>query len=233
MIARFVVSVCLLVAAFSATAAYASTRDTDRPPLPQVVVAPLEATVDRPVADAVAADVVPTANPEWVADHAARTGIPARALTAYATATLRLQAEQPGCHVGWTTLAGIGWIETGHGRELDEDGRPSDTIHGPELDGTGGYAAISGDEGWDRARGPMQFIQSTWQTWASDGDGDGVADVDDIDDAAYAAGRYLCHAGGDLTTPEGWTRAVHAYNHSDEYVQSVLATANEYAARAS
>ena len=75
----------------------------------------------------------------------------------------------------------------------------------------------------------MQFIPSTWHRWASDGDGDGRSDPNDIDDAAYAAARYLCAAGADLTTGKGWQRAIRSYNHSDEYTAQVLDTANRYA----
>ena len=106
------------------------------------------------------------------------------------------------------------------------------------LDGTAGTAAIAahpdfvrwhGDERWDHAVGPMQFIGSTWQRWGSDGDGDGVADPHDLDDAALAAARYLCASGADLRTPSGWSVAVRSYNHSDAYVRAVLAAANEVA----
>jgi membrane-bound lytic murein transglycosylase B len=75
----------------------------------------------------------------------------------------------------------------------------------------------------------MQFIPSTWQRWASDGNGDGRSDPNNIDDAAYAAARYLCASGGDLTTGEGWQRAIHSYNRSDEYTAAVLDAANQYA----
>jgi membrane-bound lytic murein transglycosylase B len=76
----------------------------------------------------------------------------------------------------------------------------------------------------------MEFIPSTWQRWASDGDGDGRSDVQDIDDAAYATARYLCASGADLTTGRGWQRAILSYNHSDAYATSVLNSANRYAA---
>ena len=41
--------------------------------------------------------------------------------------------------------------------------------------------------------------------------------------------HYLCAAGGDLSTTAGQARAVFAYNHSDEYVASVLSLAATYA----
>jgi membrane-bound lytic murein transglycosylase B len=56
-----------------------------------------------------------------------------------------------------------------------------------------------------------------------------VADPSNIFDAAYAAGRYLCASGADLRTGQGWTQAIFSYNHSDDYVRSVLAYANAYA----
>lgn len=61
-------------------------------------------------------------------------------------------------------------------------------------------------------------------------DGDGTADPQDIDDAALSAGGYLCAAGVDLSTGAGWSAAIHAYNHSGEYVGSVRALAEGYAA---
>jgi membrane-bound lytic murein transglycosylase B len=77
----------------------------------------------------------------------------------------------------------------------------------------------------------MQFIPSTWEAWGADGDGDGVADPNDIDDAAYATARYLCSDGS--LTGSGWSAAVYSYNHSDAYVRQVYAAAAAYAARTS
>lgn len=178
----------------------------------------------------------------WIDRTSAATGIGPIALRAYAEATLSVATEQPTCHLGWTTLAGIAEIESGHGTyggaTLAPDGRPTAPIVGPALDGSEGLAAIRsdaegtarhGDPTWDRAVGPFQFIGSTWQRWGSDGDGDGVADPQDVDDAALAAGRYLCASGADLRTGAGWNAAIHSYNHSDAYVAAVLAAATRHA----
>lgn len=179
-------------------------------------------------------------DPRWVADTAARAGIPAPAVRAYANAQL---AEPRGCDVGWTTLAGIGWVESRHGtiggRTLGDDGHSSSPILGPALDGrefaaipaTPQTSAWHGDPRWDHAVGPLQFIPSTWETWGADGDGDGTADPNDLDDAAYAAVRYLCADGHDLTSGAGWADAIFSYNHAQSYVDSVYAAAKAYAAR--
>jgi membrane-bound lytic murein transglycosylase B len=172
----------------------------------------------------------------WVARTAAAAGIPAPAVRAYGAATLREAAADPGCHLGWTTLAGIGWVESQHGTlggaRLGVDGRSSRRIDGPVLDGSGDVAAVPGSTGsWERATGPLQFLPSTWARWGSDGDGDGVADPQDLDDAAYAAARYLCASGGDLGTGSGWSAAVFSYNHSTTYVRSVYDAAQAYADR--
>lgn len=181
-------------------------------------------------------------DPAWTGTVAVRTGIPERALRAYAAASLTLRAEQPDCGLGWNTLAGLGAIESAHGTHdggaLRADGYPDPPIRGIALDGTAS-AAISdtdggrfdGDAVWDRAVGPLQFIPSTWQRWGVDANGDGIADPNQIDDAALAAGRYLC-AAGEMTSPAGWRRAVFSYNHLDTYVDDVAAAANAYAARA-
>lgn len=74
----------------------------------------------------------------------------------------------------------------------------------------------------------MQFIPSTWQRWARDGDGDGVEDPHDLDDAAASAAAYLCHDRHDLTDVRGWNAAIFSYNHDNGYVVAVHAASNRY-----
>ncbi|GAB3459297.1 lytic transglycosylase domain-containing protein [Actinophytocola sediminis] len=167
--------------------------------------------------------------------------IPARALMAYGNAELVLRTEDPGCHLSWATLAGIGRIESNHGRyggaTLGDDGRPSPPIIGVPLDGSSGVRAIAdtdggrfdGDPRVDRAVGPMQFIPSTWSRWAADANLDGRGDPQQIDDAALAAGRYLCANDRDLAIPADWWAAVFSYNNSVTYGQKVFGLADGYA----
>lgn len=183
------------------------------------------------------------ADPSWANRVASRTDIGPVAAMAYGTASLRLASVRPGCRLGWSTLAGIGSIESGHGTHdgatLLPDGHTSHPILGPALDGSGDMASIRsdaettkwhGDTRWDHAVGPMQFIPSTWKKWGADATGDGIADPNNIADAAYTAGLYLCASGANMTTGSGWTRAVFSYNHSDDYVRNVLARADSYTA---
>jgi len=176
---------------------------------------------------------------DWLARTARATEIPTRALVAYAWADLVVSRETPACGIGWNTLAGIGAIESDHGRHdgtgLDENGYPSAPIRGRALDGDGVMAiadtdggAWDGDTVWDRAVGPMQFIPETWRRWGADASGDGVADPNQIDDAALAAARYLC-ASGSMQDPAGWRQAILRYNDLDQYVADVARTANRYA----
>ena len=208
--------------------------------------------VADPVSAAAANDLLTPATParpataghatqDWVTTVSASTGIPVRALRSYADAALALAVEQPTCRVGWTTLAGVGAVESGHGTHggasVRPDGRAFPPVIGPALDGVGVAAlkaspastALHGDTVWEHAVGPMQFIPETWSRWGSDGDGDGVADPQDLDDAAVAAGRYLCARGGDLSGATDWHAAVLSYNRSDAYVAQVLAVADGYA----
>lgn len=183
----------------------------------------------------------PIVDGSWVTTIAARTGIPARAVMAYANTQLAIDATEPRCHITWTMLAGIGAVESSHGRSggstLMADGTTSRLILGPALDGTHGNVAIpataagirlDGDVRWDHAVGPMQFIPSTWTHWGASAD-NVVPNPSDIDDAAFTAARYLCAAGGDLSTPQGWHAAVSAYNAPAVYEAHVTSWANTYA----
>ena len=48
----------------------------------------------------------------------------------------------------------------------------------------------------DRAVGPMQFLPASWARYGADGNGDGVRDPHQLDDAALAAAAYLCAGPG-------------------------------------
>jgi hypothetical protein len=128
----------------------------------------------------------------------------------------------------WAVLAGIGKVECDHGRL---------PLAGCNPPGTVNFAG---------ATGPMQFLAPTWRRgtllgtvpppgpppsrtsdgYATDGDGDGLADVWNPADAIHAAARYL-HANG---APADYPRAIYAYNHSTEYVATVLRHADAYRA---
>lgn len=183
----------------------------------------------------------------WWSDQLAdATSIPAQALRAYGNAELIARQSWPNCNLRWNTLAGIGWVETRHGTyngslfdrsSLDENGYPDPPIVGIPLDGTNNTTlvpdsdggAIDGDVEFDRAVGPMQFIASSWEHLGRDANGDGVADPNQIDDAALGAAALLCHGDRDLSTPEGWRSAVLNYNQSEDYLRKVAAAANSYA----
>ncbi|WP_424706229.1 lytic transglycosylase domain-containing protein [Kitasatospora acidiphila] len=157
--------------------------------------------------------------------------LPATVFAAYRKAETSLALSTPDCHLPWQLLAGIGQVESGQadGGRVDANGTTYTPILGPLLDGTGGNAAIPDSDGgkygestvWAQAVGPMQFIPSTWATWGADGNGDGVADPNNIWDAALAAGRYLCADGRDLAVPAQLDQAVLGYNHSDDYLRTV------------
>ncbi|RCW39973.1 transglycosylase protein with SLT domain [Halopolyspora algeriensis] len=176
----------------------------------------------------------------WAAPLSEELDIPEPALEAYGYAASVLETTRPDCGLSWSVLAGIGAVESRHGRyggaELDRTGRPSTPIRGLPLDGRDGVKLIrdtdngtlDGDTTYDRAVGPLQFIPTTWEKWGVDADGDGVADPDDIDDAAMAAGDYLCASGGHLRDADRFWDALLTYNASRSYGQDVLDRADHY-----
>jgi hypothetical protein len=197
---------------------------------------------DRAAARRAAAGVGATAVPAaWTAPAGAGRGIPALTLRAYREAAAWGAGYDPGCRLSWTVLAGIGRIESNHGlfggaaTRFSAAGAVSPRITGPPLDGRG-VAAIpdsdggrwDGDTVWDRAVGPMQFLPGTWRSLGRDGNGDQVADPNNLFDAAVSAAGYLCLSGGDLTGPARLRQAVYSYNHSWPYVDAVLGWARLY-----
>ena len=94
--------------------------------------------------------------------------------------------------VPWQILAAINEIETDYGTDLS--------------------VSTAGAVGW------MQFMPSTWLQYGVDALNAGYADPYNPVDAIFAAARYLRAAGAatDLRA------AILAYNHSEEYVESVL-----------
>ncbi len=226
-----------LVGAVVASLGSTEARELELPPaLVEYAAAPVAPA--QPSPDAAPAGGGSRVDARWVGRTARAAGIPVPAVRAYAAAQLAAP-----CEIGWTTLAGIGWIESQHGtlggRQLLDDGHSTTPILGPALDGVGPVAAIPAsadsallhtDPDWDHAVGPMQFITSTWMRWRADGDGDGLFDPYDIDDAALASARYLC-ASGDLSDGPAWARAIWSYNHSQDYVDAVHDAATAYSSR--
>ena len=93
--------------------------------------------------------------------------------------------------VHWTILASVNFVESAFGRIRS--------------------ASEAG------ARGPMQFIPSTWRAYGMGGD------IDDPRDAILGAANYLSASGARTDID----RALFAYNHSTSYVRAI----RRYAAR--
>ena len=196
-------------------------------------VAPSMPAVD-PVAGGVAVD-----NP-WLRETSEKSGIPNRVLQAYVAATVWATQRSPQCELSWNTLAGIGKIETDHGRykgaSVNDSGEVTPHLFGVQLRGEGTAhirdtdgGRLDGDRTHDRAVGPMQFIPTTWNQVAVDGNGDGTKDPHNIDDATASAAAFLCANNRNLSDLNGYTDAIKAYNPSDQYVRDVANEAQRIA----
>ncbi|MFC6013941.1 lytic transglycosylase domain-containing protein [Nocardia lasii] len=165
-------------------------------------------------------------------------GIPGIAVAAYQSAEEQLGVENPHCGMSWSLLAGIGRVESTHAfGKADAEGNPIKAVYGPVLDGSlagnnvihdsdGGN--LDGIGGYDRAVGPMQFLPETWQRYAADGNADGVADPQNLFDAALTAGRYLCDGGLNMRDLSQQSKAILRYNNSMAYVANVMAWSGSY-----
>lgn len=170
-------------------------------------------------------DPAPAAN--GAVNTAAASEIPSPFLSAYQQAVTSCGG------LDWRVLAGIGWVESGHGRgrTVGPEGDVLPPIVGPAIDGRAGFARIpdsGSSDGWAHARGPMQFLTTTWRGVARLGPGrppGASPSIDNIFDAAATAAAYLCGTSGSLGDVRA---AILRYNHSDRYVDQVLAKAAEY-----
>lgn len=199
---------------------------------------PAVVRIDRgPTAFHVAEPALSAPPPPMIVNAPGALGIPSMALAAYRNAEQKMAVAAPGCGVSWNLLAGIGRIESGHagGGAVDARGTAVRPILGPSLDGTlpGNEVIIQSSVGnrvtYARAMGPMQFLPGTWARYASDGDGDGVADPQNLYDSTLAAARYLCSGGLNLRDPSQVMASILRYNNSMSYAQNVLGWASAYA----
>lgn len=93
----------------------------------------------------------------------------------------------------WRVLAAVHMIESGQATEC---------------------AAVS----YAGATGPMQFLPSTFDAYAIDGDGDGSTNICNVSDAVFSAANLLATNWGATDI----RAALYRYNHSDYYVNHVL-----------
>jgi hypothetical protein len=128
--------------------------------------------------------------------------IPANLLPVYQAAAQTC----PG--LDWAVLAGIGKVESNHGRS--------------NAPGVHSGANSAG------AMGPMQFLLPTWDRFQVPAPGHLVASVYDPLDSIYTAANYLCHLGAGTTNVIKLRQAIFGYNHLWTYVDNVLGWADTY-----
>ncbi|PIU76453.1 hypothetical protein COS74_03950 [bacterium CG06_land_8_20_14_3_00_33_50] len=67
------------------------------------------------------------------------------------------------------------------------------------------------------ATGPMQFMPSTFRAYAVDGNNDGVANINSVEDSIFTASHYLSRN----NATNNIDQALYRYNHSTKYVNQV------------
>jgi peptidoglycan DL-endopeptidase CwlO len=128
--------------------------------------------------------------------------------------------------VPWSVLAGIYRVECDFGTSRLPGCNPPGTENGSGAQGPGQFLAGT----WRHGLAPGQLIPpgpptaSDADGYATDGDGDGVADPWDPADAVASTARLLAANGGSTDI----TAAIWAYNHSATYVDEVMTLAAHY-----
>lgn len=79
---------------------------------------------------------------------------------------------------------------------------------------------------WAGAFGYPQFIPSSYNSWAVDGNADGIIDLYTMSDATHSIANYL-KSNGWSKKKDGQKKAVHHYNNSDAYVNAVFTLAGK------
>ncbi len=142
------------------------------------------------------------------------------------------------CQISFATLAGVGEVTSDHTRvggdpRLLPDGASEPTILYEQLDPsapTGRVAdtdggAIDGLVDADITVGPLQFLPATWTEFGVDGNGDGVADPNNLWDAAAGAANRLCDASVDSDLDGALTAYFGTDAHNDWVLESIAAAA--------
>jgi len=81
---------------------------------------------------------------------------------------------------------------------------------------------------WAGAFGYSQFLPSSILRSGADGNRDSCVDLFCYEDAVFSIGNYLQKSGFRMENRSSWSRAIHAYNHSDPYVETVMTLAQWY-----
>jgi len=165
---------------------------------------------------------------------------------AYVNASEMIETMIPGCAMRPQILAGIAQEEshqgTLYGRTVDPVTlNVVPPIYGPVLNGTleGTRVVVDTDGGaldlivgYDRAMGPFQFMPESWMRYGRDGDGDGLANPQNMWDAALSAAVHLCSQPGppaNLNENDAALRAaIMGYNNSTVYLTAVLGHIEAY-----
>jgi membrane-bound lytic murein transglycosylase B len=90
-----------------------------------------------------------------------------------------------------------------------------------ELDKNSPIPITEIEGSWAGAFGMSQFLPSSYNSWAVDGNGDGLINLFDKDDAIFSVANYLNENGWGKTLKKQ-RKAVWHYNHSTAYVNAVL-----------
>jgi len=168
--------------------------------------------------------------------------IPDPALIAYQRAEAVLSAADEQCHLGWTLIAAVGQVLSGHGttggREITVRGVMTPLFAGDSLaDGLGRRLPDSdagrwdGDLRFDRPVGPMQLSPPTWVVVGVDGDGDDHRNPSDIDDAALAVAVLLCSGEGSLDGRAGRFDGLSRVINDPSFIETVLAVGRGFGAQ--
>lgn len=151
---------------------------------------------------------------------------------AYQRAANVANETREGCGIPAALLAGVASVSSAHGEarlgRVALNGDATVKFRQPLSPTDTDQGTVDGDSQRDFLVGPLALHPFVWGLQPVDGNGDGQQSVDNVYDAASAAGRFFCQGNFDFKTAAGLRAALYEYQKDAVWGERVWATSYRY-----